>query len=199
MKRRTLLAEGTLWLIGIAGTAVVAVAVASAVRAQSLASQVASAEGRHEQVVPAGTPVEGDSGLRLRSGQVLGRVEIGGMLSVPLLEDDDTSTLLRGVGHIPGTALPGGLGNVVIAGHRDTFFRPLRRVTPGMHIDVTTRSGRFRYTVDRTEVVTPDTVQVTAMGERPEMTLITCFPFDYVGPAPRRFIVHAHLLSLDPM
>ncbi len=135
----------------------------------------------------------------LRPGDVLGRLEIPGLaLSVPVLEDDDTATLVRGVGHIPRTALPGGLGNLVLAAHRDTFFRPLRRIRAGMEIRIVTTGGDFRYVVDSTEIVLPEQVGVTAIGERPEMTLITCYPFDFIGAAPKRFIVHAHLISLDP-
>ncbi len=134
----------------------------------------------------------------VKAGGVLGRLEILKVgLSVPIVEDYDPQTLVRGVGHVPGSALPGGLGNLVLAGHRDTFFRPLRNVQAGMVIEVVTAAGRYRYMIDRTEVVTPDRVEVLDIGERPEMTLITCYPFEYVGSAPKRFIVHAHLLSLD--
>jgi sortase A len=127
-----------------------------------------------------------------------GRLEIPEVgLAVPIVDDYDPQKLIRGVGHVPGTALPGGLGNLVLAGHRDTFFRPLRNVHPGMDINVITQHGRYRYRIDTTEIVTPDHVEVLEIGEHPEMTLITCYPFDFVGPAPKRFIVHAHLLSLE--
>ena len=130
---------------------------------------------------------------------VMGRLEIQQIaLSVPVLSNFDPDSLTRGVGHIPGTAVPGGLGNLGLAGHRDTFFRPLRNVKLGMKIDIITHGGDFRYMIDSTEIVTPDQVRVLDIGDRPEMTLITCYPFDYIGAAPRRFIVHAHLLSVDP-
>lgn len=135
----------------------------------------------------------------MRSGQPIGRLEISALgLSVPLLENYDATTLRKGVGHVPGTAIPGGLGNLVLAGHRDTFFRSLRDVHAGMTAQVVTREGRWRYIVDRTEIVDPDQVQVLDIGDRPEMTLITCFPFDFIGAAPRRFIVHASLVSVEP-
>lgn len=131
-------------------------------------------------------------------GQLLGRLEIVPVgLSVPVLENYDAATLRRGVGHVPGTAVPGGLGNLVLAGHRDTFFRPLRHVTPGMEIRLVVPGGHWRYRIDRTEVVTPDQVRVLAIGDVPEMTLITCYPFEFIGSAPQRFIVHAHLVSAD--
>ncbi len=94
--------------------------------------------------------------------------------------------------------MPGGLGTLGLAGHRDTFFRPLRRVTPKMEVRITDRTGVYHYVVDTTEVVTPDQVEVLSIRDRPEMTLITCYPFDYVGAAPKRFIVHAHLISVAP-
>lgn len=132
------------------------------------------------------------------TGQLIGRLEIADLhLSVPLLENYDNVTLLRGVGHVPGTATPGGLGNLVLAGHRDTFFRPLRGVKPGMQAQVVAPGGRWRYIIDRTEVVSPNQVEVLDIGDRPEMTLITCFPFEFIGSAPRRFIVHAHLVSVE--
>ncbi len=162
--------------------------------AQRVASGISPDSGARHAVVGS---LPGQRGMR--SGDVLGRLEIPGLaLSVPVLEDDDTATLVRGVGHIPRTAMPGGLGNLVLAAHRDTFFRPLRRIRAGMEIRVITTGGDFRYMVDSTEIVPPEQVGVTAIGERPEMTLITCFPFDFVGAAPKRFIVHAHLVSLDP-
>lgn len=132
------------------------------------------------------------------SGAVIGRLEIAQLgLSVPVLEDYDPATLVRGVGHVRGTAVPGGLGNLVLAGHRDTFFRPLRGIHRGMAIEVADAGGRWRYNVDSTEIVSPDQVRVLDVGSRPELTLITCYPFDFIGAAPMRFIVHAHLVSAD--
>ena len=110
----------------------------------------------------------------------------------------ESSSLLRGVGHIEGTAVPGGLGTLGLAGHRDTYFRPLRHIQNGMDIRVTDATGTYHYEVDSTEIVLPEQVDVLAIRERPELTLVTCFPFDYVGAAPKRFIVHAHLLSMSP-
>ena len=132
-------------------------------------------------------------------GSVMGRIDIPALaLSAPITDDFDTGSLRHGVGHIPGTAVPGGLGTVGLAGHRDTFFRPLRNIAPKMEIRLTDRTGTYHYAVDSTEIVSPDKVQVLDIAARPELTLITCFPFDYVGAAPRRFIVHAHLLSASP-
>jgi sortase A len=132
-------------------------------------------------------------------GFALGTIEISALaLSAPIAPDIDADSLRVGVGHIRGTAVPGGLGTVGLAGHRDSFFRPLRRILPGMDIALTDHTGKYHYTVDSTEIVTPDKVHVLDIAQRPTLILITCFPFDYIGAAPRRFIVHAHLLSAAP-
>ena len=132
-------------------------------------------------------------------GTVIGRLEIRAIgLSVPILSNFEQNSLLRGIGHIEGTALPGGLGTMGLAGHRDTYFRPLRNIALGMRIDVTDETGTYHYQVDSTEIVTPEEVRVLNIMDRPKMTLVTCYPFNYVGAAPKRFIVHAHLLSLTP-
>jgi sortase A len=178
--------EAGLWLAALGCGATGLTWVVEAHAAQHEAAQI-------EPAATAQAPAES-----AKSGQILGRIEIDQLhFSAPILENYDPATLTRGVGHIPGTAVPGGLGNLVLAGHRDTFFRPLRNVRAGMLIQIITTQGRWRYAVDRTEIVTPDRVDMLDIGDRPEMTLITCFPFDYIGAAPRRFIVHAHLLSVD--
>ncbi|HEV2709483.1 MAG TPA: class D sortase [Edaphobacter sp.] len=130
---------------------------------------------------------------------ILGRLEIPALhLSVAILSNYDPSSLLRGIGHIRETAMPGGLGTVGIAGHRDTFFRPLRKISPKMDIRLIDKTGAYHYIVDSTEIVTPDNVEVLNITSRPELILITCFPFEYIGPAPKRFVVHAHLSSVLP-
>ena len=132
-------------------------------------------------------------------GGVLGELTIPRIgLAVPVIEDDNARSLLRGVGHIPGTALPGGLGTVGLAGHRDTFLRPLAKVAPHMEVELSRGSAVYRYVVDSTEIVHPDAVRVLDVGNQPELVLVTCYPFHYIGAAPLRFIVHAHLLSLAP-
>jgi sortase A len=135
----------------------------------------------------------------LAKDDVIGRIEIPALaLSAPITGDYDGDSLRKGVGHIPGTAVPGGLGTVGLAGHRDSFFRPLRRIAAKMEIRLIDETGTYHYVVDSTEIVSPDKVEVLNIVARPELTLITCFPFDYVGAAPERFIVHAHLLSASP-
>ncbi len=131
--------------------------------------------------------------------EVIGRLEIPSLnLTVPILSDYDPASLRRGVGHIRGTANAGGLGNFVLAGHRDTFLRPLRHIAAPMVIKVMIMEGTYDYVTDRTEVVDPDNLGVLDIHDTPELTLITCYPFDFVGAAPHRFIVHAHLVSASP-
>lgn len=127
---------------------------------------------------------------------VLARLEIPRLsLSVMVREGTDAGTLRRALGHMPSTALPGTAGNFVVTGHRDTFFRPLRGIARGDEIRAITRSHVYLYRVYALSVVSPDDVRVLKPTSRPECTLITCFPFDYIGPASRRLIVQAHLIE----
>ena len=128
----------------------------------------------------------------LREGDVVGRLEIPRLgLSVMVLQGTDPMTLAVGAGHVPGTPLPGVGGNVAIAAHRDTLFRKLAGIRPGDIVRLTTVRRRYEYAVDSTEIVDPEDTQVLESRARAELTLITCYPFDFIGPAPRRFIVHA--------
>lgn len=113
-------------------------------------------------------------------------------ISVAVIEGDDGLALSLGAGHIPGTPLPGAAGNVGIAAHRDSFFRSLDGIEPQDRIRLRTRQGDWEYTVESTRVVRPSEVSVLANTSQPELTLVTCYPFRYVGAAPLRFIVHAH-------
>ncbi|QOY86430.1 class D sortase [Paludibaculum fermentans] len=123
---------------------------------------------------------------------LIGRIEISRLdLDVIVAEGIDGKTLRRAAGHIPGTALPGELGNIGISAHRDTFFRPLRDVRRNDLIKITTPGGEFRYRVVSTRVVEPRDVTVLDSGEGESLTLVTCYPFSFVGPAPDRFIVRA--------
>jgi LPXTG-site transpeptidase (sortase) family protein len=126
----------------------------------------------------------------------VGRLEIPSIdLSVIVLEGTDERGLSLGVGHIEGTAPLGARGNVGIAGHRDGFFRDLRSITWGDRIIVTTLDGRSVYQVDDWLVVDPKDVEFLASSKKSSLTLVTCYPFNYIGPAPRRFVVRASLAS----
>jgi sortase A len=123
---------------------------------------------------------------------LIGRMEIPRLgLSAIVMEGIGARTLRRAVGHIPGTALPGQPGNVGISGHRDTFFRPLRNIRRDDLITLTTLLGEYRYRVVSTRIVRPENVAVLDASENEILTLVTCYPFYFVGPAPDRFIVRA--------
>jgi sortase A len=128
-------------------------------------------------------------------GDVLGRLDIPRIhVSVMVLEGADADVLKIAAGHIQGTALPGTIGNIGIAAHRDTFFRPLRGVQPNDTVTLTTPLGVYRYRVDSAEIVSPNYVQVLHPTKDAELTLVTCYPFYYIGSAPKRLIVHARRL-----
>ena len=130
---------------------------------------------------------------------VIGRLEIPRLnLSVMVREGADERTLSRAVGHIPGTALPGKLGNVGLAGHRDTFFRELRNIREDDAIEFETTHGKYSYIVKSTSIVTPRDVSVLRASGGENLTLVTCYPFYYVGSAPKRFIVHAAQVTAIP-
>jgi sortase A len=134
--------------------------------------------------------------LPLTHTDFLGRIDIPRIgLSAVIVEGSDDRSLRLGVGHISGTALPGEPGNVALAGHRDTFFRPLRKIHPNDEIRLTTFTGTSTYRVDWAKVVGPDDTEVLKAGNYPTLTLVTCYPFYFVGSAPKRFIVRAHCLS----
>ncbi len=130
-------------------------------------------------------------------GAAIGEIQILRLgLRAVIVQGDAADILQRAVGHLSGTALPGESGNVVLAGHRDTFFRPLNRIRMGDTITVRTARGDFEYLVESTAVVSPDAIDVLRPTGGRTLTLITCFPFRFVGPAPNRFIVRAR--EIDP-
>ncbi|MGB8062054.1 MAG: class D sortase [Candidatus Sulfotelmatobacter sp.] len=112
-------------------------------------------------------------------------------VEAPVLEGTDDLTLNRGIGHIAGTALFGQNGNVGLAGHRDGFFRGLKDIKVGDRIDLEEPGRVETYAVDRLRIVNPKDVSVLRSGGKPALTLVTCYPFYYIGSAPQRFIVHA--------
>jgi sortase A len=116
-------------------------------------------------------------------------------IEAPVFDGTDDLTLNRGVGRIIGTARPGGPGNIGIAGHRDGFFRGLKDISVGDKVDLMMTATRAAYVVDQIEIVNPDDVRVLQPRSGPSLTLVTCYPFYFVGDAPNRFIVHASLAS----
>jgi len=130
------------------------------------------------------------------AGSPLARIEISSIgLAAMIMEGIDGRTLRHAVGHIPGTPLPGQQGNVALAGHRDTSFRGLRNIHKNDEITLTTLHGSYRYRVDSTQVVEPQATEVLDNSVDDNLTLVTCYPFYFVGPAPKRFIVRARRIS----
>lgn len=129
---------------------------------------------------------------------LIGRLQIPRLgVSAMVREGASEGTLSRAVGHIPGTALPGRNGNVALAGHRDTFFRALRNIRKHDAIEVETSQGTFRYVVESTKIVGPRDVEVLNASGGQTLTLVTCYPFYYIGSAPKRFIVRAAQVAFD--
>jgi sortase A len=129
---------------------------------------------------------------RVSAGSLLGMLDVPRLkLSTPVIEGDDDQTLDRAAGHLPDTPLPWEHGNSAIAAHRDGLFRPLKDVKVGDEIRFRTTRDEYRYRVTGTSIVQPDDVSVLEPRSPATLTLITCYPFYYVGSAPKRFIVHA--------
>jgi sortase A len=132
----------------------------------------------------------------IRAGSLVGMLEVPRLkLSTPVIEGDDDRTLERAVGHLPDTPLPWEDGNSAMAVHRDGLFRPLKDVKVGDEIRFRTTRDELRYRVTETSVVLPDDLSVLAPRAQTSLTLITCYPFYYVGPAPKRFVIHAERLA----
>ena len=127
---------------------------------------------------------------------LIGRMEIPRLaISVMVMEGTTSKILRRAAGHIPGTALPGEIGNIGISAHRDTFFRPLRNVRQDDIINIVTAEGNYQYRVTSMKIVKPEDISVLAASTTGVLTLVTCYPFYYVGAAPERFIVRADLVK----
>jgi sortase A len=144
----------------------------------------------------AGSPGASSPKAAPERGSVIAKLTIPSLrLSTTVLEGSDDGTLRLGSGHIEDTPLPGEPGNVGIAGHRDTVFRPLKRVKPGDALDLTTADRVYHYAIRKSFIVEPTDVYVLDPTERPTLTLVTCYPFEFIGHAPHRFIVQAELVG----
>ena len=152
---------------------------------------------------PSRTPAESDaepppgpSILPASPGDLVGRLEAPRLgLRVIVAEGIANATLRHAVGHVPGTALPGQKGNVALAGHRDLAFRRLRDVREGDTMRLVTPGGSYDYMVESAAVVGPQRADLLDPTPQPTLTLVTCYPFFMVGPAPQRFVVRARLLG----
>jgi sortase A len=157
---------------------------------------LAGRQGAHGQARQSTAPVTPKNSEPRGARGLIGRMEIPSIgLSVIVIEGTSGATLRRAAGHISGTALPGQPGNVGISGHRDTFFRPLRNIRLNDIITLTTVLGDYRYRVVYTKVVSAHDVGVLDAGGSEILTLVTCYPFYFVGSAPARFIVRAERVT----
>jgi sortase A len=114
---------------------------------------------------------------------------------MPIIEGTHEDELDKGVGHYAGSVLPGEPDNAVLSGHRDTVFRKIGRLKPGDSLIVQSEYGKFAYTITKTWITTPDDRTVIVPHEKPVLTLTTCYPFTYVGPAPKRYIIQAEQMT----
>jgi sortase A len=145
--------------------------------------------GENDAVGTAGT-----ASARVARGQWVAKLDAPAIqLTATVLEGTDARTLRRGAGHIEDTPLPGAGGNVGIAGHRDTTFRPVRNLKVGDQLTLTTASAVYEYRVATIRIVNPENVEVLDPTAQPSLTLVTCYPFNYIGNAPKRYIVRADL------
>jgi sortase A len=130
--------------------------------------------------------------VQMHTGELFGKLTIPSIgVSAIILEGDDDATLRHAVGHIPGTSLPDGSGTVGLAAHRDTFFRDLGRLHENEMIVIETPAGTYHYRVATISIVGPDNVDVLRPQGRAALTLVTCYPFHYIGSAPQRYVVTA--------
>ena len=190
--------ERVLIVTAVAATSYYATMQVYAAREQTALSrdlEAARTEGPRAETSPA--PVAPTTSPRplLPARAVVARIEVPRLrMSAIAREGVDVRTLRGSVGHVPGTALPGESGNSAFAAHRDTFFRSLEGIRSGDAIVVTTADGVHRYTVVGTRIVEPTEVSVLRSTDQSQLTLVTCYPFNYVGSAPQRFIVQAVLV-----
>jgi sortase A len=190
-------AERLLFVVGLSALCWVFAGQIYAAREQSaLSRELEAARLGAASQVPAAAPsnrIEAPPILATRA--LVGRIDVPRLrLSALAREGVDVRTLRGSVGHVPGTALPGAPGNAAFAAHRDTIFSPLAGIRKDDTIVVTTPDGVHRYRVFSTRIVEPSEVSVLRSGQLSQLTLVTCYPFDYVGSAPRRFIVQAELV-----
>jgi sortase A len=181
-------AEWILLLAGLAGLTVWAGSRVVTIVWQAWANRVFEAD---REVPEQPVTVVGRS---IQEGSLIGRLTVPRLkLSAMVREGVGEDTLSLALGHVPSTAAPGQNGNVAIAGHRDTLFRGLREIRKHDVIRLETpSSGNYVYEVSSIEIVNPSDVSVLRASPGSELTLVTCYPFYYVGSAPERFIVKAH-------
>lgn len=158
----------------------------------------AGIESGGDETAAAAPRLEVGEPTRLEVGEPVGRLLVPRLdLDVVVAHGSDARTLRRAAGHLPGSPLPVAGGNVAVAGHRDRHFRPLKDIEVGDEIEMVTPDGSFRYQVEWMRVLDPDDVWVLHPTTEPALTLVTCYPFYYVGSAPDRFVVRARRVAAE--
>jgi len=192
--RKTVLrfTEDFLWVVALASIGFCSVAYGSAAIHQARQKAVLEAL-RANSAAPASLASASQASKSKAAGNVLlGLIEIPRLDTASIVEEGvETSTLWKAVGHIPGTALPGERGNAVLAAHRDTYFSGLGDLKVGDLVSFKSPTATYSYRVESTRIAEPDDTQVLAASNEPVLTLVTCYPFHYIGNAPQRYVVTA--------
>jgi sortase A len=150
-----------------------------------------------EDVLPEVSPFAGAPGPY--RGSVVARLRIPRIeLDLPVIEGTSAAELLKAPGHLIGSALPGQSANCVLAGHRDLHFRRLGELRPGDPMQLVTGKGTYTYRVEGSRIIGPSEISVLEPGSEATLTLITCYPFRYVGPAPKRFVILGRMATQAP-
>jgi sortase A len=173
--------EYVCWTAGVLGIAWCVVSYLGMVRFQD--QEATRLESLHQSNVEPPAPQPGDPLAKI----LIPRIGVSAVVA----EGIDDGTLRKAVGHLPGTPVPDQSGTVVLAGHRDTFFRGLAHVRNDDLIVLDTPRAEYRYKVVHTQVADPHQIELLQSSPQSDLTLVTCFPFHYMGPAPKRFVVQA--------
>jgi sortase A len=193
--RKTVLrvAGDFLWVVALASIGFCSVAYGSAAIHQARQKAVLEALRANTAAAPEPlTSATQTSHSKVVNNALLGLIEIPRLDTAAIVEEGvETSTLWKAVGHIPGTALPGEWGNAVLAAHRDTYFSGLGDLKVGDLVSFKSPTATYSYRVESTRIVEPDDAEVLSASKEPILTLVTCYPFHYIGNAPQRYVVTA--------
>ena len=192
--RKTVLrfTEDFLWVVALASIGFCSVAYGSAAIHQARQKAVLEALRANSAAPASLASASQASDSKVANNVLLGLIEIPRLDTASIVEEGvETSTLWKAVGHIPGTALPGERGNAVLAAHRDTYFSGLGDLKVGDLVSFKSPTATYSYRVESTRIVEPDDTQVLAASNEPILTLVTCYPFHYIGNAPQRYVVTA--------
>jgi sortase A len=191
-------AEDFLWVVALVSLGFCSVAYGSAAIHQ--ARQKAILESlRASAVNHTASSKPSPSKLELANNVLLGLIEIPRLDTAAIVEEGvETGTLWKAVGHLPGTALPGEPGNAVLAAHRDTYFSGLGDLKVGDLVSFKSPTATYSYRVESTRIVKPDDAEALSGSNEPTLTLVTCYPFHYIGTAPQRYVVTAREETTSP-